>query len=252
MERVLECGLNVILTMHFFDALMTTPVRQEPRFLSLWEQIATHYTQVPSHRMAFELLNEPRMSAHEWNELLGRGVDRIRSVSSDRAVLIGPVNQNAVDALGQLRLPGDEHLMAVIHYYEPFPFTHQAAPWLDGSHAWAGTTWGTAQEREIVRRDVEYAAGWAAQRGLPLLVSEFGTYDAADLGSRIRWTTTVRTELERQATAWCYWDFAGDFGAFDPVRDEWREPLQAALLGLPDPDQADPDQADPDQAGLPG
>jgi hypothetical protein len=28
-----------------------------------------------------------------------------------------------------------------------------------------------------------------------------------------------------------YWDFGTDFGAFDPERDAWREPIRDALLG---------------------
>ena len=233
-EQVLVRGLNVILTMHFYDSLMSDPARHEPRFLALWQQITEHFGPVPAARMAFELLNEPTMSAQVWNELLVRGLAQVRSRSSDRDVLIGPVNQNAVDALGELTLPADEHLIAVVHYYEPLTFTHQSAPWLAASAGWAGTAWGAAEDLEAVRRDLQYAAAWAASRGLPLLVSEFGTYEAADLTSRGRWTTAVRTELERLGVPWCYWDFGGDFGAFDPSHG-WREPLRTALLRPPEP-----------------
>ena len=41
----------------------------------------------------------------------------------------------------------------------------------------------------------------------------------------------MRLEAERLGLSWCYWDFGTDFGAFDPERDAWREPIRDALLG---------------------
>jgi len=85
--------------------------------------------------------------------------------------------------------------------------------------------------RVVLRRDLATAAEWAGARGVPLFVGEFGTYAAADRDSRVRWTTAVRTELERLGVGWCYRDFATDFGAVDPAGGTWHEPLRAALLG---------------------
>ena len=53
----------------------------------------------------------------------------------------------------------------------------------------------------------------------------------AGLAARREWTRFVRLEAERLGVSWCYWDFGTDFGAFDPERDAWREPLRDALLG---------------------
>jgi endoglucanase len=66
---------------------------------------------------------------------------------------------------------------------------------------------------------------------VPLFLGEFGTASAAAMADRAAWTAAVRTEAERLGVAWCYWDFATDFGAFDISRHAWREPLREALLG---------------------
>jgi len=60
--------------------------------------------------------------------------------------------------------------------------------------------------RVVLRRDLATAAQWAGARGVPLFVGEFSTYAAADRDSRVRWTTAVRSELERLGAGWCYWD----------------------------------------------
>jgi endoglucanase len=121
-------------------------------------------------------------------------------------------------------------VIATVHYYAPFELTHQGAPWLPGADRWLGTTWGDDADRAAVHADLTNAASWAHDRGRPLLVGEFGTYDKVDVASRSRWTAFVRSEAERLGLAWCYWDFGTDFGAFDPRHDTWREPLLHALL----------------------
>ena len=99
-----------------------------------------------------------------------------------------------------------------------------------GSDAWLGTTWGSDDDRAAVTADLEAAVAWAGERGVPLYVGEFGTYDTADAASRVRWTAWVRDEFERLELPWAYWDLATDFGAYDAGRREWRRDLLEALL----------------------
>jgi endoglucanase len=70
---------------------------------------------------------------------------------------------------------------------------------------------------------------WSHRR--PLFIGEFGSYEQAGMAARRQWTRFVRLEAERLGLSWCYWDFGTDFGAFDPGRNAWREPLRDALLG---------------------
>lgn len=127
----------------------------------------------------------------------------------------------------------DVHLLACVHYYAPFGFTHQGAGWVRGADRWLGRTWGSAADEDAVRSDLGRAAAWGREHGLPLLVGEFGAFSAAPMDSRERWTAFVRAEAERLGMSWAYWEFGTDFGAFDPVRGAWREPLRRALLGGP-------------------
>jgi endoglucanase len=206
----------------------------EARFLALWDRIARRYARTGPD-LWLELLNEPHgaMGAGRWNRLLAEALAVVRAVSPARGVIVGPVRWNTVDALPDLRVPGDERLAVTVHYYSPLRFTHQGAHWLDGAGAWLGTTWGTAAERARVTSDLEHAAAWAEAAGVPLFLGEFGATSAARMDDRAAWTALVRREAERLAIAWCYWDFATEFGAYDLARDRWHEPLRAALLDGP-------------------
>jgi endoglucanase len=231
-DAALRRHLDVVLDVHHFHELCADVERHRPAFLALWSQIAEHYA-TADRRLVFELLNEPHepMAAEQWNELLAEALAVVRRSNPDRGVIAGPVLWNTVEGLPELRLPDDDRLIVTVHYYSPFPFTHQGAAWLPEAAGWRVPSWGTEAERAKVRDDLAFAAAWAQARGRPLFLGEFGTIENAPMTARATWTRHVRTEAERLGVPWAYWDFATDFGAFDAGRHAWREPLAQALLG---------------------
>jgi endoglucanase len=75
------------------------------------------------------------------------------------------------------------------------------------------------------------AVEWSKKNNnIPLLLGEFGSYNEADMDSRVRWTSYVARSAEKRGIAWCYWEFCAGFGIYDPVREEWRYPLLKALI----------------------
>jgi endoglucanase len=224
-------GLEVVVNVHHYDELCADPAGHADRFVALWSQIADHWADRPP-TLHFELLNEPRlpMTAGDWNRLLVAALAVVRRSNPARVVVVGPADMNKIDALAHLDLPGDDRLIVTTHYYEPFAFTHQGAPWWPGAERWVGTTWGTAADHDAVQADLERLATWASDRDLRVLIGEFGTYQRADQSARAAWTAHVRSVAEQLDLAWCYWDFATDFGAYDLTTGTWRQPLRAALL----------------------
>ena len=233
-SQALRRDLNVVVNVHHYHELNVAPHGHRARFLALWTQIAAHYASWP-RRLYFELLNEPRdaMTPQAWNELLPAALAAVRRRDPDRIVIAGPARMNDIGALPQLVLPADGRLAVTIHYYAPFEFTHQGAPWIAGADQWLGMSWSDDTGRRAVHDDLASAAAWAHEHGHPLFIGEFGTYARADMNSRQEWTRRVRLEAEFLGLSWCYWDFGTDFGAFDPHSGTWREPLRDALFAAP-------------------
>jgi endoglucanase len=229
-EAVVMRGLSVVVTNHHDDEAMAEGYGAAGRLAELWRGLATRFLGVRGE-LAFELLNEPLMSAADWNRLLPAVLTSVREVDPDRLVVVGGADASSVAGLRQLELPSDDRLVATVHYYEPFRFTHQGADWLPGADAWRGATWGTAADGAAVTANLSQAVAWAGDHDVPLYVGEFGAVAAADRASRLRWTAWVRHELERLGIPWAYWDLATEFGVYDLERGAWDAELLDALLG---------------------
>ncbi|ONK11104.1 glycoside hydrolase family 5 protein [Streptomyces sp. MP131-18] len=231
-RAALDRDLNVVVNVHHYHELCAAPDEHLPRFLALWQQIASHYAD-HCGRLCFELLNEPRgqLTAARWNAVLAQALAVVRDSNPERTVIIGSADMNDPGALPALAVPDDDHLIATVHYYAPFEFTHQGAGWVEGAEGWLGRMWGEPADENAVRDDLAEVAAWGRQQRLPLFIGEFGAFSRADMVSRARWTTFVRAEAERLGMSWAYWEFGTDFGAFDLQRSAWREPLRRALLG---------------------
>lgn len=189
-DQALERGLKIIVNVHHYDALNADPVAETPRALAMWAQIAANFQARPDS-VYFEVLNEPHGAFSDdptlWNEYLAQALGVIRQTNPTRWVMAGPAGYNAVPWLPSYDPPADSRLMATVHYYSPFEFTHQGAEWVDPSPpvgtvwtgdaygiggGWQNWSWGTAITPVEDGLSIEYQQGWAGlsfHRGTPLV-----------------------------------------------------------------------------------
>lgn len=172
-------GVQVILNDHHHDELDANPVAESPRFLAIWNQIATRYAD-RGDWLHFEILNEPHgvfSNVPElWNELQADTLAVIRQTNPTRKVLIEPVSYSSIGRLDELVVPDDPNLVATVHYYDPFPFTHQGATWVDPTPPlgvtyrplekaiappWQNYSWNTTVDNTGPGLRVKYREGWA-------------------------------------------------------------------------------------------
>ncbi|MBM7784671.1 glycoside hydrolase family 5 protein [Tenggerimyces flavus] len=223
----LSRGLDVVVTVHHYDELSADVALHRADFLALWGSLAEHFAPF-SPKLHLALLNEPHepMTSSQWNELLAEALAVVRSSNPDRLVLVGPMLWNTFEALPTLSVPDDENVAVTVHYYSPFQFTHQGAPWLPAELVTPARSWGSEDDYATVRADFARAASW----GRPLFLGEFGVLNTVDLPTRARWLTHVRSLAEEYGMGWASWDFGTDFGAYDLTADRWRPELLTALL----------------------
>jgi endoglucanase len=231
-QQALANRLLVILDFHEFQAMGENPEANQDRFFAFWRQVAERYKDQPSE-VLFEILNEPnkKLTPELWNQFLREALAIIRQTNPTRTVVIGPASWNNINLLDKLELPeNDRQLIATVHYYNPFAFTHQGAPWT-GNKDKVGVPWnGTESEQQAIARDFDKAQTWARKHNRPLYLGEFGAYDRGDMDSRVRWTSFVARHAEELGWSWGYWQFDGDFIVYDMKNQKWVEPIRDALI----------------------
>ena len=231
-KQALGQGLLAILDMHEFNAMAKDPEGLKLKYLAVWEQLAARYRDAPS-TVLFELQNEPNgvLTPAMWNQYLLEPYDIIRRTHPWRTLIIGPAFWNGIDHIEDLELPeADRNIIVTVHYYHPMDFTHQGAPWSKHGDQ-VGITWeGTPEQQEAIVRHLDGVRVWAERHDRPILLGEFGSYDKADMASRVRYTNFVARHAESLGWSWSYWQFDSDFVVYDIDADAWVEPILYALI----------------------
>jgi len=232
-EQALANGLAVILDLHEFGNMGNNPEANHDKFLAFWRQIAPRFRRAPSNVM-FELLNEPsrKLTPEMWNAYLAEALAIVRQTNPTRTVIIGPANFNQISRLNDLKLPEDDrNIIVTVHSYTPMEFTHQGAPWSESNRDKTGVEWlGTPEERDRIVKDFERGQAWAKEHNRPILLGEFGAFDAGPMESRVRYTSFMARTAEALGWSWAYWQFDKDFIVYDIDKDKWVEPIRDALI----------------------
>ncbi|RYD41051.1 MAG: glycoside hydrolase family 5 protein, partial [Verrucomicrobiaceae bacterium] len=222
LRRALDRKLHILLDWHHFDDLTTAPAAHRARFVKVWESIARHFKSWPPE-LYLELLNEPKdaLTTEVANPIYAETIAAIRKIDPQRIILVSPGKWGDIRELDHLRLPdGDDRIVVTVHCYEPFFFTHQDANWVNlkglrgitypGPPATPFVLPEALRENSGLRSFVDgyntlpadrnpcssntirelfdLAREWSDAFGRPVHLGEFGSHNAADLESRIRYT----------------------------------------------------------------
>jgi endoglucanase len=267
-DQALSNDLGVIVDMHHYVPMMSSPKVHANRLVGMWQQIATRYRGLP-RAVVYEILNEPtdKLSAEIWNPVLARAIAAIRAIDPTRVIIVeGAHWASAKDLRDTLQIPaGDPNLVGSFHMYAPMYFTHQGFSWMPPQYGTRGVVFPGPPPRPVVPgaaaeqfpesheffarynrepaatnpggpaaivEQMEMAKTFADRTGLRVYLGEFGPGINADPASRARWTRAARTEAEKRGFGWGYWEFCRNFGAYANLgfTGYWIGEMRSALL----------------------
>ncbi len=227
--------------------------------VQIWGKVAEHFAAETREDLFFELLNEPELSffdsarptADEWGTLANKMVTAIRAFDATRTLLFGDIDWYGIGALGKRTPLADTNVIYIVHFYEPFIFTHQGASWaqLASSHdipwpyspeRWSEyySTFGmssTTTPSWILQQADRYASlgtkeslynalaeakKWAVKNNVPVICNEFGVYERSSrMEDRARYYTDLVDVFDELQIPWQIWFTIMDAktGAVDPA-----------------------------------
>jgi len=243
-QGLTSLGIAVVLDIHPENSYVTEVTTTDDgytRFLNFWRNFAHHFAGTPANLVYFEVLNEPHgVDNFKWAGEQGRIVSVIRSQAPQHTIIATAGNWGGIDALLAIEPLRDDNVIYTFHDYQPFPFTHQSANWMDPHYIQLhGVPYPSSPEGvapllagisdevaklNLVRygydrwsydrldSEIALAAQWARARHVPLWCGEFGAYKlASNPAERAHWVQDMRGALEHNGVGWAMWDYQGGF-----------------------------------------
>ncbi len=234
----------VILNMHHDDYIWFDPNDSEyegdsAKLVSIWKQISAEFKDY-GDRLIFEGMNEPRTvgSAGEWtggtaperdiiNKYAQDFVDTVRASggnNSERTLIVTGYAASAEDqALNDILVPDDDHVIVTVHYYAPWKFA-------DGQT----TTFGDSDKAELAAK-FERLKKKFADRGIPVIIGEFGCVAKADDETRALYYSTYISEAKKQGIKCFIWDNGvssgdGAYGIFNRLSCSWNDTILKGVM----------------------
>ena len=253
LRHALRRGLIVMPVWQNHPQLMADPNEHREAFITGWRTISGHYRSWPAE-LFFNLLNEPsgELGGDVLNLLYAEAIATIRTSNPDRILVLEPDTWSTVGGLDRLHLPdGDHRIIVSIHCYEPFPITHQGAPWV-GLESLSGLSFpgppstpvelpaGLKDRPDMVSWIADYnrlpvasnpggpaafeallarADEWSQRFGRPVHIGEFGATRKMDAASRGAYAGAFTRAAARHQMPCCWWEWKAGFGCWDSEND---------------------------------
>lgn len=254
--------LSVIINIHAkgeFNQRLAKEDEFVNSFAQFWKSFAGHLNRRSAEQVFLESLNEPAFGFHlqdndnqdvdpiqRWNEVQVKLLAAIREAAPDHTLIAKAYDWEGIDSLKTLTPLADPNVVYNFHFYEPMPFTHQGANWIDRefssvqnlpypynqqkceeliptildqkaktiAESYCNQKWDAAKLEGRIAK----AAAWAKENNVLLTANEFGVYRSfVAHEDRLQWIGDVRSLLEKYDIGWAMWEYSSGFGL---ARDE--------------------------------
>jgi hypothetical protein len=100
-------------------------------YVRLLSRTAALLDRLPPGRVALELMNEPPVTPSQWQPMLEAAYNSVRARAPHLLLVLDGGDEGSAEgtiALG--KFSNDPATLLSFHYYDPYQFTHQGAPWV--------------------------------------------------------------------------------------------------------------------------
>lgn len=225
-------GLYAMINMHhdgldggfgWIEGAATDPTGVIAEYRALWAQIAQRFGSYSDH-LVFESMNEVGFHSLEvngaptpaaialLNQINGAFVSLVRASGGNNAqryLLLAGYWTDTTRSMGVL-MP-DGHCILSVHYYTPTSFAFGSTT----------TTWGSAAEIASMQSDWAKVKSNYLDKGVPVILGEYGVVQSADSASRIFWLEYMTKITFDYGIAPFVWDDGGGMGLFNRRALTW-------------------------------
>jgi len=199
-------------------------------FANHWYEIAKRYTEIPSDKLTFDLINEPTGSigGRTYAELAHRTLDKVREISPERRFVLNGLSYGDIPPLDMLYTKLD-NVMLSCRGYTPRGISHYKILSSYDSFApkWPGavecTNWPdkfTPIDRTYLEQHYDAWAAIGELYNVGVHCGEFGCGNKTPHSVVLAWMEDLLSVLKERNIGWGMWNLSGIFGVMDSDRDD--------------------------------
>ena len=237
--------------------------------LSAWRDIAARLAGTDPEMVAMELLNEPEPNAEDWRVMAEMLIATVRGILPAHTIVVGPSGPQRYESLAAMEPFADRNVVYAVHYYDPYPFTHQGANWggpddpvqhfealpfpalagdpriaaqiaelrsgghHDSADMLVDANAGAWSRQSVIEPAFGIMHAWSDRHDAPVIVNEFGVLDfTVERAARLDWLSAVTATAEALCIGWTHWDYQDGFGLIDPDTRMPDRGILDALTGV--------------------
>jgi endoglucanase len=220
------------------------PSANYKNLITLWEQIASHYSNW-SDSLMFEILNEPGppFTIQRYNQFQNEALTKIRETNPNRIVIITVFGWSDFSNLPYADIPDDPNLIITLHNYSTHEITHQGATFLgEYANAFLGTVWsGSVPEYTEMESFAQSVKEFSDVYHIPVNIGEFGCFSNAGIETKYRWLNALTRMAEKYGHSWNCFDYGNN--VYSPLQNttslyiienqSWIDPITQGLVDDP-------------------
>jgi endoglucanase len=254
--------MNLIITYHFG----VTRNLSEKEILSeiergeiVWGGVLNYFKGKGYNNLFFGLYDEPRTTNETWEYVNKAMMKVLRPIDANRFWIIGSNNYMNVNAFEHLQpIPNDHKVLYTFHFYHPYIFTHQGAPWDTEKAYIKGLPYpyaanemppmpakakGTDMEynynnyyqkgnRDYLEGLIKIAHNWSVKNQVPIICTETGTLKSIPEKYRNNYFKDVTELMKDYDIPLIVWDFDQNLGVLKndntPIKSiaDWIQSFQ--------------------------
>jgi hypothetical protein len=209
-------GIMLVVDMHTLSWNMFADTASQSRLINSWRTLAAHFKD-STGIWGYDLANEPNEDMWQegalfWNELADTLARTIRSVDTQKVLIVEPAYWGNADGFTLLRPVGSlrnwdiRRVVYSFHCYDPHALTHQGigAEYPPYGPVYPGTINSVVWDSTRLRQAVAPAVAFQQKYRVPIYVGEFSCIRWAPAHSAIRWLTDFIRIIESYGWDWTY------------------------------------------------
>ena len=214
----------------------------ESEHACFWRQILAEFYGLDYDHLFFDMYNDPILDIKKWDSSKNNLIKILRPLDLNRYWILSCSNYCDIDALTQMKIVlNDDKIIYSFHFFKPYEFTHQGAPWdsaktrLKGlPYPYSSTDMPLRPEgplntslqynydhyfekanKTFINQSIRRAYDWMIANKVPVICTETGTIKTIPLKYRENYFNDVLGIMKNYGIPTMIWDLDQSFGIID-------------------------------------